>query len=161
MTDAIAGTDTSLTIKRTFAAPRDLVFRAWTEPDRLSQWWGSGTGLFHANCRGRPTCRRTVSPGNEGSRPGGTLYRWRDIPGGSAAGKACLHLGVGATWIGRRYRNCRRRRSGFRPWRNLGHRRVPRGRWQDRIGADPRILPRPEYERRAQPGLGRGFDSAG
>ncbi len=42
MTDAIAGTETSLTIKRTLDAPRDLVFRAWTEPDRLSQWWGAG-----------------------------------------------------------------------------------------------------------------------
>ena len=42
MTDSIAGTETSLTIKRTLDAPRDLVFRAWTEPDRLSQWWGAG-----------------------------------------------------------------------------------------------------------------------
>lgn len=25
---------------RTFDAPRDLVWKAWTEPDRLAQWWG-------------------------------------------------------------------------------------------------------------------------
>ncbi|RJG10611.1 SRPBCC domain-containing protein [Pseudomonas cavernicola] len=25
---------------RTFDAPRDLVFKAWTEVDRLAQWWG-------------------------------------------------------------------------------------------------------------------------
>lgn len=25
---------------RTFAAPRDLVFKAWTECDRLVHWWG-------------------------------------------------------------------------------------------------------------------------
>lgn len=27
-------------ISRTFDAPRDLVFRAWTEPQHLSRWWG-------------------------------------------------------------------------------------------------------------------------
>jgi uncharacterized protein YndB with AHSA1/START domain len=27
-------------ITRTFEAPRDLVFRAWTEPERLAKWWG-------------------------------------------------------------------------------------------------------------------------
>jgi len=30
----------SLEIKRVFDAPRDLVFKAWTEPERLAQWWG-------------------------------------------------------------------------------------------------------------------------
>jgi uncharacterized protein YndB with AHSA1/START domain len=29
-----------LTIKRTFAAPRALVFKAWTDPKRLAVWWG-------------------------------------------------------------------------------------------------------------------------
>jgi uncharacterized protein YndB with AHSA1/START domain len=27
-----------LTIRRSFDAPRDLVFRCWTEPERLSRW---------------------------------------------------------------------------------------------------------------------------
>jgi uncharacterized protein YndB with AHSA1/START domain len=27
-------------ISRDFDAPRDLVFAAWTEPERLAQWWG-------------------------------------------------------------------------------------------------------------------------
>jgi uncharacterized protein YndB with AHSA1/START domain len=27
-------------IARTFDAPRDLVWKAWTEPERLAQWWG-------------------------------------------------------------------------------------------------------------------------
>ena len=31
---------TELTLTRTFNAPRDLVFRAWTDPELLSQWWG-------------------------------------------------------------------------------------------------------------------------
>ena len=28
------------TIVRTFDAPRELVFRAWTDPDQLALWWG-------------------------------------------------------------------------------------------------------------------------
>jgi uncharacterized protein YndB with AHSA1/START domain len=40
-----AGTDTGtadreLVFTRTFDAPRELVFRAWTEAERLVQWWG-------------------------------------------------------------------------------------------------------------------------
>ena len=27
-------------MSRTFDAPRELVFKAWTEPERLAQWWG-------------------------------------------------------------------------------------------------------------------------
>jgi uncharacterized protein YndB with AHSA1/START domain/uncharacterized glyoxalase superfamily protein PhnB len=29
-----------LTITRTFAAPRERVWKAWTEPERLKRWWG-------------------------------------------------------------------------------------------------------------------------
>lgn len=29
-----------LTITRKFNAPRDRVFRAWTDPEKLSKWWG-------------------------------------------------------------------------------------------------------------------------
>jgi uncharacterized protein YndB with AHSA1/START domain len=29
-----------LIITRVFDAPRDLVFKAWTEPERLAKWWG-------------------------------------------------------------------------------------------------------------------------
>jgi uncharacterized protein YndB with AHSA1/START domain len=29
-----------LVLKRTFDAPRDLVWKAWTDPAHLSQWWG-------------------------------------------------------------------------------------------------------------------------
>lgn len=29
-----------LVIERVFDAPRGLVFRAWTEPERVGQWWG-------------------------------------------------------------------------------------------------------------------------
>ncbi len=29
-----------LTLKRTFDAPRELVFKAWTDPALVSKWWG-------------------------------------------------------------------------------------------------------------------------
>ncbi|MGH3759202.1 SRPBCC family protein [Actinophytocola sp.] len=33
-------TDHELVITRLFDAPRELVFRCWTEPDHLAEWWG-------------------------------------------------------------------------------------------------------------------------
>jgi uncharacterized protein YndB with AHSA1/START domain len=33
-------TTRELTIRRVFDAPRELVWRAWTEPAQLSRWWG-------------------------------------------------------------------------------------------------------------------------
>ena len=36
---ATANPDTFLNITRTFAAPRDQVYAAWTEPEHLKQWW--------------------------------------------------------------------------------------------------------------------------
>lgn len=33
-------TDRELLITRVFDAPRSLVFKAWTEPERIKQWWG-------------------------------------------------------------------------------------------------------------------------
>jgi len=35
-----AGPGEVFVIEREFAAPRDLVFRAWTEPKMLEHWWG-------------------------------------------------------------------------------------------------------------------------
>ena len=33
-------TEDGLVIERVFDAPRELVFRAWTEPDHFAQWYG-------------------------------------------------------------------------------------------------------------------------
>lgn len=33
-------TERELVITRMFDAPRELVWRAWTEPERLMRWWG-------------------------------------------------------------------------------------------------------------------------
>lgn len=32
----------TLTLERTFNAPRQLVWEAWTEPKHLAEWWGRG-----------------------------------------------------------------------------------------------------------------------
>jgi uncharacterized protein YndB with AHSA1/START domain len=41
MTDApTATTARELTIRRVYDAPRELVWEAWTEPERLARWWG-------------------------------------------------------------------------------------------------------------------------
>lgn len=38
--DAVASGAESLIIERHFDAPREWVWRAWTEPARCKQWWG-------------------------------------------------------------------------------------------------------------------------
>ncbi len=41
--------DREIVTTRVIDRPRDLVWRAWTEPDHLSQWWGPNgfTNTFH------------------------------------------------------------------------------------------------------------------
>jgi uncharacterized protein YndB with AHSA1/START domain len=34
----------TLTITRTFTAPRERVFKAWTDPQELKKWWAAGPG---------------------------------------------------------------------------------------------------------------------
>jgi uncharacterized protein YndB with AHSA1/START domain len=52
--------DNELTIKRIFDAPRELVFKAWTDPTLLAKWWG-------------PTYF-TIPACEVDARPGGKLY---------------------------------------------------------------------------------------
>lgn len=53
-------TGREFTITREFAAPRELVFQAWTDPKHLAQWWGP-RGFTN------PVCEWDV-------RPGGKIY---------------------------------------------------------------------------------------
>jgi len=58
-----------LRLMRTFAAPRDLVFRAWTDPTHLAAWWGPD-GFTSPRCE-------------FDARPGGALHiDMRDPEGG-------------------------------------------------------------------------------
>jgi len=60
-----------LVITRVFDAPREVVFRAWTEPDRLKRWWGP-KGFTN------PVCEVDVRPGGamriHMRAPNGTIY---------------------------------------------------------------------------------------
>ncbi len=38
-------TDEQILITREFDAPKDLVWRAWTEPELVGRWWGGGRGV--------------------------------------------------------------------------------------------------------------------
>ena len=58
-----------LVIERVFDAPRGLVFKAWTEPRRLAQWWGP-KGFTN------PVCEIDA-------RPGGTLRIVMRAPDGA------------------------------------------------------------------------------
>jgi uncharacterized protein YndB with AHSA1/START domain len=35
-----AASDRELVITRVFAAPRELVWKVWTQPEHIAQWWG-------------------------------------------------------------------------------------------------------------------------
>ena len=52
--------DTEILIEREFAAPQDLVFRAWTTPELIERWWHAGRG--------------TITSVEMDARPGGS---WR------------------------------------------------------------------------------------
>jgi len=49
-------TDDQILIVREFDAPRELVFRAWTEPDLVRRWW-------HANRGEMTVCEIDLRPG--------------------------------------------------------------------------------------------------
>jgi uncharacterized protein YndB with AHSA1/START domain len=53
---ATNGGEQELVITRVFDAPRELVFKAWTEPERLMRWWGP-KGFT------TPFCTMDVRPG--------------------------------------------------------------------------------------------------
>lgn len=59
-TDAAQVPTIALRMRRTFKAPRERVFRAWTDPEKLARWWGPET--------------RTCPFAELDPRPGG---RWR------------------------------------------------------------------------------------
>lgn len=48
--------DRELVITRVFDAPRNLVFQAWTDPQRLQRWWGPAKFT-------NPVCELDLRPG--------------------------------------------------------------------------------------------------
>lgn len=51
-----------IVITRVFDAPRELVFRAWTQPEHFARWWGA-----HGTTTPLDTTRLDVRPGGEWS----------------------------------------------------------------------------------------------
>jgi uncharacterized protein YndB with AHSA1/START domain len=65
-----------LEITRVFDAPRALVFKAWTQPEHLAQWWGpKGYSL--------PSCQIDLRPGGayrfQMKSPTGNLVWWHGV----------------------------------------------------------------------------------
>jgi uncharacterized protein YndB with AHSA1/START domain len=60
-----------MVMTRVFDAPRELVFKAWTEPERLKRWWGP-KGFTN------PVCEVDVRPGGairiDMRAPDGVVY---------------------------------------------------------------------------------------
>ena len=56
-------------ISRRFDAPRDLLWKSWTEAERLKQWWGPKGFVVH-------TCKVDL-------RPGGVFHYGMSAPDGS------------------------------------------------------------------------------
>lgn len=67
-------------ITRTFAAPRGLVWRAWTEPERLAQWWGAAGS--------------TIQVAALDLRPGGMFLYQQSSPEGFSAWGRFLYRDV-------------------------------------------------------------------
>ena len=65
-----------LVINRDFAAPRELVFKAWTDPKYMARWWGP-RGFTN------PVCELDVRPGGairiDMRGPDGTVYPMKGI----------------------------------------------------------------------------------
>src|ERR1700756_4323405 len=68
--------DRELTITRIFDAPRELVFRAWTEPAHLARWWGPRGYTL-------PSCQLDLRPGGaysfEMHAPDGAIRIWHGV----------------------------------------------------------------------------------
>jgi len=60
-----------MTLERVFDAPRELVFKAWTEPARLAQWWGP-RGFTSPRCEWDPRSGGLIRVDMRG--PNGVIY---------------------------------------------------------------------------------------
>ena len=70
-TPATASGQPTLTLERIIDAPRELVFKAWTDPKQVARWWGP---RHFTN----PVCELDVRPGGailiHMAGPDGTVY---------------------------------------------------------------------------------------
>jgi uncharacterized protein YndB with AHSA1/START domain len=96
----------SVRIVDVFDAPRDVVFAAWTEPERLKQWWGPGffeTVFAEVDLRpgGRyelllePGSMRLVGEFREVTPPRRLVYTWRWVEGVPDTRESLVTVGAG------------------------------------------------------------------
>ena len=82
----------SLTIKRRIDAPPEKIFRAWTDPEKITRWFGpEQVAVLHAETDARAGGLYRIvarSPDGEQHEVSG------NVPRGGAERKASLHLGV-------------------------------------------------------------------
>jgi len=55
---ALTADERALVLTRVFDAPRELVFRAWTDPEHMKQWWGPRGFTL-------PYCKIDLRPGGK------------------------------------------------------------------------------------------------
>ena len=73
MTAAARKPDVDVTVARVLDAPRDLVFKAWTDPKQIAQWWGPA-GFTSSRCEvdSRPGGHMVIQM----HAPDGAVYCW-------------------------------------------------------------------------------------
>ena len=87
-----------ITITRVFDAPRELVWKAWTEPERLARWWGKrgwSTPLSTVTMDVRPGGAfrlNSISDADGREMPLDTVYREVVEPERLAFGEATVTL---------------------------------------------------------------------
>jgi uncharacterized protein YndB with AHSA1/START domain len=72
----------TITFRRTFEAPREDVFQAWTQPDQIAEWWDpSGARLSEAEIDLRPGgAFKLVNKDSAHSPPFAGVYRVIEAP---------------------------------------------------------------------------------
>ena len=66
--------DVEFALTRVFDAPRELVFRAWTEPKHLTQWYGCVSKLTKCDVDLTVTGGYRFTMGAAGQQPIGTIF---------------------------------------------------------------------------------------
>ena len=66
--------DVEFALERAFDAPRELVFRAWTEPKHLSQWYGCVSQLTKCDVDLTVNGGYRYTMGAAGAQPIGTIF---------------------------------------------------------------------------------------
>lgn len=144
MATAETGKGDSLEVRKTFAAPREKVFRAWTEPAAVNQWF--------------PPPGYEAAPTDIDLRAGGT-YRWglRKLPDGEPFWTTGTFIEVDAprrlvyTWLW----------SGAPESKATRHDRLSRSRRQDGGRPASRSVLRSQKTQRTRAGLGALLRSTG